>query len=451
MKIVIVGGGSVGSAICAQLVGEGHDITVVDTDTAALAELCNICDAFGVTGNGAEVSVLRKAGAEKADLLIAVTSGDEVNILCCSAAKKLGTKHTVARVRNPEYSELVHLMKNEMNLSLTINPELAAAKEIHRFLRFPYAAKIDTFCGGRVEVAEFVVTPDSPLCGMTLNDVRAKLNLRFLVCSVLRNGEAHIPSGYFGIEAGDTICVTAAEDEIAAFFKALKAYKQPVRDVLIVGGSRTAYYLLGLLQRSKIAATVIERNAERCRELAEDFSCTVICDDGTKQELLLEEGIEKTDAFLALSDVDEENAIVSMYAKTKDVHKIATMIRSMSYVDLFKSAGLENIVSPKHSTATFILRYVRAMANVRGSEIESLHTFMGGRVEALEFLVKDEIGGITDIPLKELRPRSGVLIACIVRRDRVIIPSGDDVMQKGDTVIVVTTGGQLKGIREIVS
>ena len=451
MKIVIVGGGSVGSAICAQLVGEGHDITVVDTDAAALNEICNTCDVFGVTGNGAELSVLRKAGAEKADLLIAVTSGDEINILCCSAAKKLGTTHTVARVRNPEYSELVHLMKNEMNLSLTINPELAAAKEIYRFLRFPYAAKTDTFCRGRVEVAEFVVSVDSPLCGMTLNDLRGKLNLRFLVCSVLRGGEAHIPSGHFCIEAGDTICITAAEDEIATFFKEIKAYKQPVRDVLIVGGSRTAYYLLGLLQRSKVSATVIERNEERCRELAEDFSCTVICDDGTKQELLLEEGIEKTDAFLALSDVDEENAIVSLYAKAQNVHKIATMIRSMSYVDLFKSAGLENIVSPKHSTATYILRYVRAMANVRGSEIESLHTFMGGRVEALEFLVKDEIEGITDIPLKELRPRSGVLVACIVRRDRVIIPSGNDVIQKGDTVIVVTTGGQLKGIREIVS
>ena len=451
MKIVIVGGGSVGAAICAQLVGEGHDITLVDTDATALNEICNVCDVVGITGNGAEVSVLRKAGAEKADLLIAVTSGDEVNILCCSAARKLGTSHTVARVRNPEYTELVHLMKNEMNLSLTINPELAAAKEIYRFLRFPYAAKIDTFCRGRVEVAEFAILSDSPICGLTLNEMRAKLNLRFLVCCVLRDGEAHIPSGHFRIEAGDTLCVTAAEDEIAAFVKALKAYKRPVRDVLIVGGSRTAYYLLGLLQRSKMSATVIERDITRCRELAEEFSCTVICDDGTKQELLLEEGIEKTDAFLALSDVDEENAIVSMYAKTKDVHKIATMIRSVSYVDLFRSAGLENIVSPKHSTATFILRYVRAMANVRGSEIESLHTFLGGRVEALEFLVKDEIGGITDIPLKELRPRVGILIACIVRRDRVIIPSGNDVIQKGDTVIVVTTGGQLKGIREIVS
>ena len=450
MKIILVGGGAVGGAICAQLVDEGHDVTVVDTSLASLNEISNTCDVFCVAGNGAEVSVLRKAGAEKADLLIAVTSGDEINILCCSAAKKLGTAHTVARVRNPEYTELMHLMKGEMNLSMTINPELAAAKEIYRFLRFPYAAKIDTFCRGRVEVAEFVVTPESMLCGMTLNDLRAKLNLRFLVCSVLRDGEAHIPSGHFGLAAGDTVCVTAAEDEMAAFFKAIKAYKRPVRDVLIVGGSRTAYYLEGLLQRSKISSTVIDRDEARCREFAEQFSCTVICNDGTKQELLLEEGIETTDAFLALSDVDEENAIISMYAKTKNVPKIATVIRSMSYADLFKNVGLENIVSPKLSTAGYILRYVRSMANVRGSEIESLHTFMDGRVEALEFLIKDEIAGITDIPLKQLRPRAGILIACIVRRDRVIIPSGNDEIQTGDTVIVVTTGGQLKGMRDIV-
>ena len=200
-----------------------------------------------------------------------------------------------------------------------------------------------------------------------------------------------------------------------------------------------------------MASTVIEHNEARCRELAEDFSCTVICDDGTKQELLLAEGIESADAFLALSDVDEENAIISMYAKTKNVHKIVTMIGSMSYVDLFKNVGLETIVSPKFSTATYILRYVRSMANVRGEEIESLHTFMDGRVEALEFLVKDAIDGVTDVPLKQLRPKSGVLIACIVRRDRVIIPSGDDVIQKGDTVIVVTTRGTLKGMRDIVS
>lgn len=452
MKIVIIGGGTVGTAICTRLAGEGHDITVVDTNHITLTELSNTCDVFGVVGNGADVSVLRKAGAEKADLLIAVTSGDEINILSCAAARKLGTAHTIARVRNPEYSGLMQLMKNEMNLSLTINPELAVAKEIYRMLRSPSAAKIDTFCRGRVELAEFVVTADSPMCGATLNDLRAKIHIGFLVCSVLRDGQVYIPSGLFRIEAGDTVCVTATDEELPRFFKAIGIYRDPVRNVLIVGGGRTTYYLLSLLHRSKIHSTVIERDKERCRELAEQYSCTVICDNGTKQELLLEEGLERTDAFLALSDVDEENAIVSMYASTKMHGKIVTGIHAMPYIELFRSVGLQSIVSPQSSTATDIIRYVRSMANVReATEIESLHRFMEDRVEALEFLIKKDIDGITGIPLKQLRPRGGVLIACIVRRDRVIIPSGDDEIRSGDVVIVITTEGQMKGIKDILN
>ena len=452
MKIVIIGAGSVGSAICLQLAGEGHDLTIVDKNQAILTELSNTCDVFGVVGNGADVSVLRRAGADKADLLIAVTSGDEINILSCAAARKLGTNHTIARVRNPEYSGLMQLMKSEMNLSLTINPELAVAKQIYRMLRSPSAAKVDTFCHGRVELAEFVVSADSMLCGSTLNDLRTKLNVRFLVCSVLRDGQAYIPSGHFRIEAGDVVCVTAPEDDLPLFFKAIGIYRDPVRNVLIVGGGRITYYLQSMLQRGKIKSTVIERDKSLCRELAEQFTCTVICDNGTKQELLREEGLEETDAFLALSAVDEENAIVSMYAKTVACGKIVTNISTMSYIDLFKGVGLESIVSPQSATATDIIRYVRSMANAHeASEIESLHRFMENRVEALEFNVKKNIEGITDIPLKQLRPRAGVLIACIVRRDRVIIPSGDDEIRSGDAVIVVTTHGQLKGLGGILN
>lgn len=451
MNIIIIGGGSVGTAISAQLAHEGHDITVVDTDSAALAELSGAYDINAVEGNGAVVSTLRKAGADKAELLIAVTAEDEINILSCAAAKKLGTQHTIARVRNPEYSDLMQLLREEMSLSLTINPELMAAREIYRTLRFPAAAKIDTFCRGRVELAEFTVAQDSPLCGTSLYDLRAKLNVKFLVCSVLRRGEAHIPSGNFVIEAGDVICVTAPDEEITRFFKAIGLYKQPVRDVLIVGGGRTTYYLEALLQKSKIRSTVIEKDEELCRELAEQYPCTVVCDNGTKQELLLEEGIENTDALLALSDVDEENAIISMFAKTQNVHKVITMIRAMSYIDFFKSVGLDSVVSPKSSTSSFILRYVRAKANSsRASEIESLHRLMDGQAEALEFIIKEEIGGLTGVPLKSLRSRAGVLVACIVHGDQIIIPSGDDKIEKGDTVIIVTTGGQMQSIKDIL-
>ena len=451
MKIVIVGGGTVGAAICSQLALDKHNITLVDTDQKNLSDISNRYDVFGVVGNGAELSVLKKAGIEKSDLLIAVTSSDEINILCCAAAKKLGVGATIARVRNPEYSELMQFMKNELNLSLTINPELAVAKEIYRMLRFPSATKIDTFCKGRVEIAEFVVKEDSTLCGTTLNELRNKFNLRFLVCAVLRNGEAHIPNGFFSIEAGDRICVTAPDEEITRFFKAAGVYKHPVKDVLIVGGGRTTYYLETLLSRSKIHSTVIEKNKALCEDIAQQYpACNVICNDGTNQEVLLEEGLAKTDAFLALSDDDENNAIISMYSKTQNKNKIKTMIKAISYVELFKGVGLDSIVSPKSSTATYIMRYVRSMIGAKGSAIEALHKLMEDKVEALEFSIKSDISGLTNIPLKELKLRKGMLIACILQNDKVIIPSGNDMICKGDTVLVVTTNQQIGEIGEIL-
>jgi len=452
MNIIIVGGGSVGSAICTQLARENHDITVVDENAAALSVLADSCDVFGVVGNGADISVLRKARADKADLLIAVSAKDETNILCCAAAHKLGTKHTVARVRNPEYSELMQLLQSDMNLSFTINPELAVANEIYRLLRFPSAAKINTFCHGKVELAEIVIDESSPFCGITLNDLRRKFNIKFLVCGVLRGGEAHIPSGHFSIEAGDTVCVTAPDKEITNLFKAMGVYKTPVKNVLIAGGGRTTYYLQSLLEKAKINATVIDKDEAVCHDLAGEFNCTVICDDSSRQDSLLEAGLGKADAFLALSGVDEENAIMSMYAKALGLDKIITMISRISYIDFFKSAGLESIVSPKTSTVSDIVRYVRSMASGNeASGIEALHTILSDRVEALEFSIHSEIEDVTGIPLKQLKPRRGVLIACIVRGNKVIIPTGDDVIAQNDTVIVVTTGNRTESIKDIIA
>ena len=450
MNIVVIGCGTVGAAVSAQLVKEGHAVTVVDADAVALAELSNAYDVGAVEGNGADISVLRKAGAEKADLLIAITCEDEINILCCAAARKLGTRHTIARVRNPEYAEFMQLMREEMSLSLTVNPELAAAREIYRMLRFPAAAKIGTCCHGRVELVEFAVTGASPLCGASLFDLRNKWNIKFLVCGVRRGDRVHIPAGNFVIEDGDEICITASDEELIRLFKAIGVYKQPVRDVLIVGGGRITYYLEELLCRSKISSTVIEKDKTLCRELAEEYACTVVCDNGTKQELLLEEGLERTDALLALSDTDEENAIVSMFARTKSVPKVVTLIRGMPYIDFFKGVGLESIVSPKSSTTSHILRYVRAMDTRDSSEIESLHAILDGGAETLEFVVKEEIEGLTNVPLRELRSRRGVLIACIMRGDEMIFPAGNDEIRSGDRVIVVTTGGQMNSMKDIL-
>lgn len=450
MKIIIVGAGTVGTVICTRLAQEHHNITLIDHNVAVLNEMNTKFDVIGVEGNGASVSTLRKAGADKADLLIAVTNQDELNILCCASAKKLGTKHTIARVRNPEYSELMQMIKQDLNLSLTINPELAVAKEISRMLRFPFATKVDTCYHGRVELAELVIAEGSPLCGMTMAQLHTKLNLRFLICGVLRQGKAYIPKGDFILAAGDQVCVTAHDEELVNFFKAIGAYKHPVKDVLIVGGGRMTYYLLNHLQKTKIRATVIEPDKTLCRGLAERFDCNVIRNDGTNQSVLKEEGIANADAFLALSSEDEENAIVSLYAKTQGTKKIITLISAMQYVDLFKGMGLDGIVSPKYSTSNEILRYVRSLAVTKDIEIESLHKLMEDSFEALECVIKEPVEGITGIPLKNLKLRRDVLIASIVHKDKIVIPSGNDKMESGDTVILFTTGVEINDIKDIL-
>lgn len=450
MKIVIIGAGSVGTEICASLEGEGHDITLADRSRLALEEAEAKYDVATVRGNGAEIATLRQAGAENAELLIAVTSSDEINILCCTAAKKLGTKNTVARVRNPEYNELMHFMRGDMNLSMTINPEYAAARDVYRMLRFPAATKIESFYHGKVELVEFCVGENSVMIGATLNELNARLNTKFLVCAVLRGSEAYIPRGNFAIESGDIIYVTAPEGEISKFFRAVGAYEHPVRDVIIAGGGRVTYYLEALLKNTKIRSVVIEADKDKCRSLAELYPCTVICGDATKQSLLLAEGIERADAFVALTDSDEENAIVSMYAKSVSDAKVITMINAISYAELFKNVGLERIISPKSTTASYILRYVRSILNAGDSKIETLHKLMDGKVEALEFLINEDIDNLTGTPLKLLGLRKNILVACIIRNEKIIIPSGDDVINKGDTVIIVALGGQIKDVKEIL-
>lgn len=450
MNIIIIGSGTVGTAICAQLVKEGHDITVIDNNSVTLNEISNTYDVTSILGNGADINLLKEAGAENADILLAVTAMDEVNILCCYAAKKLGTNHTIARVRNPEYASFMQLMKKDMNLSMTINPEYAAAKEISRILRFPSADKVDTFCSGKVEIAEFTVAEDSPLCDTSLFDLRGKYNIKFLICGVCREDEIYIPGGDFVIKEGDSVCVTAAEEELTKFFKVFGSYKKSVKNIIISGGGRTTYYLAELLGHKLSQVTVIEKNKERCRELAENGKVSVIRGDATKQELLLEEGIDKADAFLALSDVDEENAIVSMYAKNVGVPRIITMIRSLSYIDFFKDVGLDSIVSPKSSTVDYILKFVRGMEEAKDSEIESLHTVMDGKIEALEFIVKESIDGLTDTPLVNINRIKNSLLACIVRDESIIIPTGSDEIKVGDRVIVLTAGTKLNSIKEIL-
>lgn len=449
MKIIVAGAGTVGSAICEQLVKEGHDVTVIDNHESSISEVSKSYDVTAVMGSSVNIDVLHQAGAESADVLIAVTPMDEVNLLCCYAAKKLGTSYTAARVRNPEYTAFMGLMKTDMNLSLTINPEYAVAKKISRILKFPTASKVDTFCEGRVEIAEFTVSDSSPICNLSLLDLREKFNITLLVCGVKRNDEVYIPSGNFIIRPGDTVCVTASEEELGKFLKIISGSRRPIKNILISGGGRTTYYLAKMLGKLIGNTTIIEKDIAKCEELSRDLGIAVTHGDATRQELLLEEGLESADAFLALSDTDEENAIVSMYAKKLGVNRIITMIRSLPYIDFFHDVGIDSIVSPKSSTVDYILRLVRGMANAKDSEIESLHRMMDGEIEAVEFIIKEKIDGLTDTPLMKIKRIKNSLIACIVRGENVIIPSGHDLIEKGDRVIVLVTGS-IKNIKDIL-
>ncbi len=450
MNIIMVGVGKVGSAICEQLVAQGHDLVALDRSSEVLNTLSGKLDIMTVVGDGVDVRALEEAGTKKADMLIAVSADDDTNLLCCAAAKVMGTKYTIARVRNPEYAETLQLMKDELGLSASINPELATAKEISQMLKFPSAAKIDSFSRGRVELAEFTIGKDSPLIGKSLIQIRGETKLKFLVCGVSRDGEVCIPSGDFVIQAGDTVNVTVSDSDVTTFFKHARIYRKGIRSVLIVGGSRLTYYLLGLLEPMHMSIKVIEKNMKRCRELAESFpNVTVINGDGSNPDLLIQEGIENTDAFVSLTDIDEENAINSMFAASQDVHKVITKINKMSYIDFYRKAGIESIVSPKQSTLSYIMRFVKSLENSSDSEIERVYQIMDNKAEALEFLIRED-SEVTEKPLYQLQLKSGLIIACIVRGSQIITPSGGDVIKKGDTVIVATTDGRISNIKDIL-
>ena len=450
MKIIIVGAGKVGTAICEQLARENYDVTVVDTNPDVLNTLAATLDVFAVLGSGINLSTLQRANIKECDLLVAVTASDSFNVLCCSIAKRLGVRHTVARVRNPEYNELLAVMQKEWSLSMSLNPERSAAKEISRIVRFPSAAKIETFAKGRVDIAEFKIAADSPLCGMSLIDLRKTYKYKVLVCAVRRDKEVIIPSGHFTFRPDDIVSLTGADRDIELFLRAIGAFKKRIKHLLVVGGGTITYYLLQALSDTGIHITVIEKDRERAHWLAETFAdVTVICGDGSDQELLISEGLENTDAFIALTGIDEENAIISMYARQCGVDKVITKINRDNLIDLAGSAGLESIVSPKGITATNVLRYARAMQNSGDAEIETLHRISNESAEAMEFRIREE-SSITGRPLKDLKLKKNTLITCITHGGKIIIPSGLDMIHEGDTIVVVTTNAHVNNIEDIL-
>lgn len=451
MNVVIVGDGKVGYALAEQLSQEGHDLVVIDNKSQALNQAINVLDVICVEGNGASMAVQQEAGVDKADLLIAATSADELNILCCMVAKKLGCRHTISRVRNPEYRDQLRLMKNDLGLSMVINPELAAAAEISRILRFPAAIQVDAFARGTVELVTFRIGKDNPLIGQPLSSLYQKYQLNLLICAVQRGDEVYIPGGDFVLQENDRVSVTGSPSKVSAFFKQIGLTHGRIRSVMIVGGSRIGYYLARQLLDMGIRVTIIEQDPERCDYLNDMLpKATIIQGDGTDEELLKEERLDQTDAFVALTGMDEENIIISMYASRYHLQKVITKINRLTFMDVLIQAGIDSVISPKNITANQIIRYVRAMQNSLGSSnIETLHRMVNNRVEALELRIRQP-RPFLDQPLKELRLKKNLLIACILRKGKVIIPHGNDCLMLDDTVIVVTTNVRLDDINDIM-
>lgn len=449
MRIVIVGDGKVGFTLAERLAEEGHDLVVVDNDARNLQSLQNTLDVNVVHGNGATSTVLCEAGVEESDLLVAVTSMDEINMICCLVARKLGAKHAVARVRNPDYAAQLVLLKDELGLSMAVNPEHAAAVEIARLLRFPSAITIETFARGRAELVEYRIPEDSALCGMPLHSMAAKLNVRVLVCAVRRDDEVFIPNGDFVLRCGDHIHITTPPAELIALFKRLGVYKQRVKDVIIVGGGRIAYYLTRQIIDLGMQVSIIEQDENRARELSELLpKALVIHGDGTDTDLLSEEGLEQADAFISLTGMDEENIMLSLYARTRMQGKVIAKVDRLSFVGVLGDLGLDSIISPKALTANSIVSFVRGMQNTLGSNVETMHELMDGRIEGLEFKIRDSADYL-GVALRDLPLKADVLIGCIVRKGKPIIPAGSDTIEVGDSVVVITTNRKFSDYNEI--
>ncbi len=448
MRIIIVGAGQVGQTLAEQLNEKGNNVTVVDTDVDNLRAVTDRLDLMGVIGNGATYTTLREAGISRADLLIAVTPSDELNLLCCILAKKAGNCRTIARVRSHEYSQEAAYLKEELDLAMVINPELASAEEMARVLRFPSALSVETFGKGRVELIKFRLPEGSSIVGSTVRDITAKDKLNILFCTVERQDEAFIPGGDFVFEEKDVISIVAPPDAAAKFFKKIGFRTNAVKDLIIVGGGEVTHYLCTLLKRSNIDIKVIERNRAVCEELAASFpKVTVVNQDTADQENLAEEGVENCGAFLALTDIDEENIILSLYARSRTEGKVITKIKRIDYDDIINKLELDTVIYPKNLIANSISKYVRSVKNTRGSNMESFYSIIRGKVEAYEFIVRTT-SAIVDVPLSQLKLRRDLIIAAIVRGRDVIFPRGNDVIKVGDAVVVVAKAGDMRDITD---
>lgn len=451
MKIIVVGCGKIGSQIVATLAHEGHNVVAVDENPAVVDSITNIYDVMGVCGGGADCEVLAEAGVDKAELFISAAGSDELNMLSCFIAKRMGAKHTIARIRNPHYNDKsLNFMRENLGLAMAINPELLAAHEIFNILKIPAAAKIESFSRRHFEMIELNVKDGYPFVGLPVAEIRNKYSANFIICAVQRGDKTYIPDGNFTIKSGDRIALAAAHLQIQKLLKEMGLLRKQAKNIMILGGSRTSIYLAKMLTSVGNSVKIIEKSGEKCSELNDSLAKAVIVHgDGASQELLLEEGLHQMDAFIALTGMDEVNILMSIFASTNEIGKVISKINTEELTSVAKKLGLDSLISPKKAVSDVIVRYARALKETMESNIETLYSFLDGTVEALEFKVSHD-SKLIGIPIYKLNLKKGILIAGIIRNRKPIIPTGNDTFIPGDRVVVIAADHHLSEFADIV-
>lgn len=450
LKIIIVGCGKVGANLVDQLSKEGHDITVIDKKAEKIQDITNIYDVMGLVGNGASYSTQMEAGIEETDLIIAVTDSDELNLLCCTVAKRVGKCAAIARVRTPDYSEETGYLREQLGLALIINPELEAAREVARILYLPTALEVNSFAHGQAELVKFKVPEGNLLNGLSLAYLGKNITNDILICAVERNGEVYMPNGDFVLHSGDVVSFVSERHIARDFLKQIGLATRQVKDTMIIGASKAAYYLAKELLNMGISVKIIEKEKENCESLSVKLPKAIIINgDGTDPDILKEEGIEMVQSFIPLTGIDEENIMLTLYAKQVSKAKVVTKINRVNYKQVINNLDLGSLVYPKYITSEAIIAYVRAKKNSMGSNIETLYHMFDSRVEAIEFIV-EENSKVSGVPIKDLKLKKDVLISFINHNGHIIIPTGNDEIEDGDTVMIVTKNTGFTGIDDIV-
>lgn len=450
LNIIIVGCGKVGMTLIEQLSKEGHDITIIDKNAAKVQEMSNLYDIMGLVGNGASYSVQMEAGIENADLIIAVTASDELNLLCCTVAKQVGDCAAIARVRTPDYSKEAGYLREKLGLTMIINPELETSLETARILYLPTALEVNSFAHGQAEIVKFKIPEGNLLDGMTIATLGKSITNEILICAIEREGEVYIPGGNFQMAKDDIVSFVAPRRHIRSFLKKIGFKTKQVKDAMIVGGGKASYYLAKQLIAMGIDVKIIEQNKERCEELSILLPEAIIINgDGTDEEVLREEGIEYAQAFIPLTGIDEENIMLTLHAKQVSNAKLITKINRSTFKNVISKLDLGSVIYPRYITSEAIIAYVRAKKNSTNSNIETLYHMFDNRAEAIEFRV-DEPSSVTGIPLKDLMLKNDLLVSFIYRNGKVQIPSGLDTIEVGDTVMIVTTHTGLDNIQDII-